>query len=392
VEADKAELLKETGELIGQIAELRKELNASQHSVQEAMREKHELDASLESARQSRNAFESRLSVSAKKEKDLHDLVISLETKLRQAEEEHEAALKDSKKDTIHTVMDLTSKVKSAANEIEVLRTRCRELTEAEKRAFADVDKLRVELDSVTRSHESMAQSMAEEMAVVKRENREAKMKIGLMTERKSRTDVEMMSAQVELTRSENEIARLVELLKEAESRLQSSEDKMAALKAELDAVTQAYNRLKVKAVDLEEAMLKKNKLVDKQSKDLSRLERDGIAEVKRLRLLLTTAEGELIEMKPLVSSLQKELADGKANFSKLQGTTNSTVNGLLEELRSTEDALTAERKRGQADLEATHSRIVDLQNSLERAREQVEESNHKKKTDRNEKVCFMYL
>ncbi len=274
---------------------------------------------------------------------------------------------------------------------MEILRTRCKDLDLSEKKAWGDVDKLRNEIDTTVRSQEKMQHQIAEELSLTRRESREQKMKIGLMTESKSRSDVEMMSIQVELTKAENEMGRMVEILKESDLKVKAMKDKLETVQSEADSINSSYHRCKLKLVEVEEGALKKNKLIEKQSKELSKLEKDGMTEVKRLRLLLTSTERELIDLKPLTVSLQKELNEGKSNFTKLQVSTNSTINGLLEELKGTEDALSAERKRGQAEIGNYHQRISDLQASLEKAREHIEEHSVKSKTDRNEKVTHFF-
>ena len=62
--------------------------------------------------------------------------------------------------------------------------------------------------------------------------------------------------------------------------------------------------------------------------------------------------EQELNEVKPLIPLLQKELAETKAAHERTQASTNETINGLLEELRTTEDTLSGERKKQGHDLE----------------------------------------
>lgn len=87
---------------------------------------------------------------------------------------------------------------------------------------------------------------------------------------------------------------------------------------------------------------------------------------------------------------LEKELSEGRSSFGKLQGSTNSTVNGLLEELRATEDALSLERRRGSSELELARGRVAELQSALEKAREHIDESNDRSKKERGDKEMRM--
>ena len=103
---------------------------------------------------------------------------------------------------------------------------------------------------------------------------------------------------------------------------------------------------------EAEEAIVKKQAALERMTKDMAKLERDGLVEVRRMRVNLQVAEQELNEVKPLIPLLQKELAETKAAHERTQASTNETVNGLLEELRTTEDTLSGERKKQGHDLE----------------------------------------
>lgn len=389
LESDKQDLLRETSELMDQMTAMRREVAQAQQMSQDSKRALENQAGELEAANNTRLVLEMKLSDAMKKEAALVETTAASEARMRSEIEKFEQMAKDSKKDSAQHIIDLTSQLRFVTDELDAHKRRVKELDANEKKAWADADKVRAELDVSTRAHEKMQQQMAEEVTALKRENREQKMKIGLMSDSKARSDQEMMTLNVEMTRSENEIGRMRELLREAEGKLQSMQEKIVASRNEAESVTQNYNRSKVKVVELEESLVKKNKLIEKQAKDITKLERDGISEVKRLRLLLATSEHELIELKPLVSSLQKEISDGKAAFARLQSSTAVSVNGLLEELRSTEDALSTERKKNQSDIEGYHSRIADLQSSLEKAREHIEEHNSKSKYDKNDKVII---
>lgn len=256
----------------------------------------------------------------------------------------------------------------------------------AEKRAVGEVEKIRVELDTLHRAHSDMQQQMVKDVNTLKRDNQELRGKIKLMVEGKGKMDMDMMAARLELTRAENEIVRLAEWSKDVELKLQATEEQVKAAKAETDSVNAEYRKGKAKIVDLEETLAKKNNNLEKQMRELGRLEREGLAEARRLRLQLSGAEREVIEQQAARNSLEKELVDGKASFARLQQSTNSTVNGLLAELKSTEDALSSERKKSHNEIEICHAKIVDLQSQLERVKENYEDHASKVKADKNDK------
>ncbi len=104
------------------------------------------------------------------------------------------------------------------------------------------------------------------------------------------------------------------------------------------------------------------------------------------MRVALSAAEAELAEVKPMVQLLQKELTDGKASFQRMQGSTNDTVNGLLQELKDTEDALSQERRARATSDEAHRYKVNELTNNLERAKEHIEQNVTRSKQSSSEK------
>ena len=181
-------------------------------------------------------------------------------------------------------------------------------------------------------------------------------------------------------------MGRMQEWVKEQEQRLQSSTETIKQHKNDAQEAIKEARSAKHKVHELEENYNKVKVQLDNANKATNKIEREAIAETKRIKLQLAQAEAEINELKPIIPMLQKELAEGKANFAKLQASTNSTVNGLLEELRATEDALSKERKKSQNDIEAHHSKIMELHTNLEKAKEHIEETQSHSKNDRKEK------
>ena len=62
-------------------------------------------------------------------------------------------------------------------------------------------------------------------------------------------------------------------------------------------------------------------------------------------------------------------------------------MNGLLDELRSTEDALSESRLKNQVDVNAYQSKISELQNSLNKANDSIEDFANRSRSERTGKV-----
>jgi chromosome segregation ATPase len=334
LEADKQELLRETSELVNQLSEIRKEKNILQQGNVDLQRKYDDACAELEVSSNTRMVLEKKLNDSTMKERDLQASLSMLENQHRSQNERLEQTIKESKKDAAAQVIDLTNQVRYLSSEVESLSSKTKDLDASEKKAWAEANRLRGEVDSIIRDHDRQQQQQAEEFATFKRENRDLKLKVSVMNESKMKSDMEIVSMQSELAKQENEIGNMADQLREKEIAAQLANENITKLTSELKTVSETYSRCRVRNIELEESMAKKLKIIEKQGTDISKLEREGVNEVKRLRMLLANTERELEEAKPQLLSLQKEANDGRSNFSKLQSSTNSTVNGLLDELR----------------------------------------------------------
>jgi chromosome segregation ATPase len=387
LESDKQELLRETNELVTQLAELRKEKHTLTQQCGEWTRKFDDVASELEAINSARAVLEKKLNDSTSKERDLTTAITMMESQFRAQSERLEQAVKDSKKEAAQQVVELSNQVKYLSNEVESLQHRNKDLDNSEKKAWAEANRLRGDLDEHTRNNDRQQQSIADEFTTLKRENRDMKLRMSVTNESKTKSDMEIVSMQTELSKQETEIGKLTDTCREMENKLSHSEEQIHKITNELKTVSDTYARCRVRNVELEEALAQKMKLLDKQGKDMAKMEREGVSEVKRLKVLLANTERELEELKPQVFTLQKEVQDGRVSIGKLQTSSNSTVNGLLEELRSTEDALANERKRSMQEVETYHTKIADLQGLLDRAKEALDESANRSKAEKTEKV-----
>lgn len=182
-----------------------------------------------------------------------------------------------------------------------------------------------------------------------------------IIVESKTRIEMEMITLRSELNRIEIENQKQLELNKNLESSQHALKEQVHTSQVTIDNLTDSCNKYKTITTDMEETLSRKNKAIDSLKEDLVQLERDGLIEIRRLRLQLNSAEQEINEIRPMIPILQKDAAESKANVLKLQTNTSGTVNGLLEEVRKAEDTLMKERKRLQCDVRIFILYYVDL-------------------------------
>ena len=294
--------------------------------------------------------------------------------------------VKESKKGAASQVLEISSRAKQAMEEVEHLKRQQVDYIDSEKRANEIAEKLRLEIEISKKNQDDFKDHMGRDVIVLKRELQEHKQKLQLSNELKTKMEVELMQSKVELTRAENEMGRMQEWVKDQENRMQTTAETIKQHKHDAQEAIKEARSAKNKISELEDNYNKTKIQLENANKATNKIEREAMAETKRIKLQLAQAEAEINELRPIIPMLQKELAEGKANFTKLQTSTNSTVNGLLEELRATEDALSKERKKSQNDIESHHSKIMELHTNLEKAREHIEETQSHSKNDRKEK------
>ncbi len=387
LEGEKAELLKETNELMSQLTDSQKELSKVRSEVEEAKKNVLEITKELDISKMKNQDLVNDLKISTRKEQDLRDYSAKMEMQFREDINRLDQLVKESKKAAAQQVLEITLRAKAASEEVDELKAQRAELVASEKKAFAEVEKVKIESEMNKKNYEEMQQQMGKEMTAIRREIAEYRTKGKLQSEAKTAMEMELMTVRLDYTKQENELHRMSEWIKDSDVKIAAANEQTQLAKQEAAQAIEEQKKLKSQIIELNETVAKKTVQLEKVSKDIGKVEREGLAETRRLKVTLAAAEQELSELRPVIPMLQKELSEGKANFAKLQQSTNSTVNGLLEELKNTENALSHERKKNVTDAEKNHARMMELQNQIDRLRENVENTESKSKADRNDNV-----
>jgi chromosome segregation ATPase len=262
------------------------------------------------------------------------------------------------------------------------------ELLEAEKKCVMDVEKARMELDLKLQQLEELENLTTNEILLLKADVKETKSKLQLMANAKSALEIEVMEYKVNVTKYEQEIEQWKKTCSDVELKSKSIEIESNQMKEKLSKVIKSYNELKLKYVEMEESYLKQNKAYEDLSDDYSHAEREGLAEARGLRVTLATMTIEVADLKSLVDIHKKESDDFKSSLVKLQLSSTSTINGLLEELKVAENTFSDYRKHSQDELNGLHMKVTELNGLVERSRDNLEESVMKSKADKS--VCCL--
>jgi chromosome segregation ATPase len=386
MEEEKQELLKELEQLMMQVSSSQKEISRLKVELDGAKRASSDVELLYTAALTDKEELAQEVKIANRKEQELRDHATKLDSQFRENIARMEVMVKESKKSAVAQVNEISNRVKAAMDDADQMRRDKDALTESERQSRLDKEKAQMELQLLKDSHDNMQLQMAREGAGIKRELSEARAKIKLMQESKSKTDTDNMQVRLDQTRLENECARLKELDKDLEKKLAGSNAECLDVRAELARVNEMYRSAKTKVVDFEQKEAGRLADTERIRDQMVQMENQQKVELRRLRLLVQNSEAENSEMKDAINRTMKESLDAKANLAKVQNSSNTTINGLLEELRSTEENLARERRKSEDSINQYHSRIVDLQSQLERTRGDMEEDVMKVKQHMGEK------
>lgn len=241
--------------------------------------------------------------------------------------------------------------MRALSDETEEMRRQLTISTENEKRTTVENDRLKLEINNTHNTSTEIHQQLNNEINNMRREVHEQRSKMKIAAESKILVDKELITMHASMTRLENELQKQNENQRMKENMQREAEQKMQAARLEADTVNENCKHLKNVITELEATLQRKLQTIEELNGNVTQLERDGLMEMRRMRLQLSSAEQELNELRPMVAMLQQDAADKQVAVNKLQSTTSGTVKGLLEELRASEEALSQERKRSQAEV-----------------------------------------
>jgi len=386
LEIEKQELLMETSQLMKQVETTQKDLNEARTAAEGSQQEAKAAQMKVQELMDEKEVLSKQASTAVQSQEELRAHANRLESSFKEDIGRLDGLVKESKKAAAHQVLEISDRVKTANEEVEIVRAQMKHAADNEKKAVEKMETVRVQMELGARSHEDMQQQMAKDMTTMRRELQENRTKSKISSESRTKMEMEVMNARMEATKAENEVVKMTEWCREIDVKMTQANADSQNLKLERNDLDRDYNKLKLKHVEMEESVSKKSAANEAYQKDMAKLEREGLAQTRTLRLQLQASEQEAQEMKVQIPLLQKELLDGKGSFEKMQGSTNETVNGLLEELRNTEDALSTERRKSQLEVDTMRSKVHELTTNLEKANEHIRENVDRSKSSSHDR------
>lgn len=384
LEADKADLLKENAEVTERLLLTQRDLAKASEDLGAAARQRDEAKRQSSDAQARLNDALEELKAATRQEQELREANATAERLFKEEVVRLESLVKESKRGASSQVAQISGHLKIASEELAALRKYNEELKESEKTSLVETEKLRTELVIRSRLLEDTENKLAAAASLSSAELKELQGKLQKLSETKSRLEVEMLGMTQRQTAMEREQEQWRERSAGVEAQLADERKASQQQSDRLERVVTAYNDLKLRFVETEELSLRQSRELEEMHDELARAEREGLAEARGLRVALTAANIELSDLKSLIDIQRGELEDARANLTKLQSSTASTISALSEELRAAEDRFGDYRRSSQEEINELHTRIRELNAEVERARESLDESLLRSKADKS--------
>lgn len=209
LEDEKEELLREMQHMVSQVTEAQKESRGLRQELDISNRSLEDIRLEIQTIKGQNTELLGELKMANRRETELRDQNSKIENQFKDTINKLESSVKDSKKQSAQQVMDISNQLKDVELELEQAKEMVRMKAETEKTALAESEKLRLELQMSSKSHEEMQQKMALELAVSKRDLVDHRNKMKIFLESKTKLESETFEARTELQRAEANASRM---------------------------------------------------------------------------------------------------------------------------------------------------------------------------------------
>lgn len=118
-----------------------------------------------------------------------------------------------------------------------------------------------------------------------------------VVLESKTKQEMELINVRTELTKAEYEVSRQLDSTKQLECSVKAYMDKLSAADRSAADLLEVNAKLKAKLHEQSDQLEKKSADMELLHRDMEQVERDGLMEVRRLRVQLNSAEQEVNEV-----------------------------------------------------------------------------------------------
>jgi chromosome segregation ATPase len=383
LEAEKADLLTELNSYMSQINDLKHSLAKAQQDVVEQRRIAGDCNSEADTATIKVMSLESQLLVSKRREEEVEEKCSKIDKEMKAQIMKHAQEMNEAIRPLNDQIKELEDQLRKAGDAADEQEVRYNRLKISEQKFAKEAEKARIDKEFSVNAYNEMEEKLSNEIGLLRVELRDQKLMNENGNQIQNRQEAMISELRLELSKSQNETKRERDDRITVEEKLEIAMRRLEQTQMDLDEANNTSKRHQTRLYEMEEDASKKEKALEKYRKDLEILEAESIAEVRRISLILSANEREIVDSRSVIANLQRELTESKSGMGMMKQSTNHTVHNLLDELRNTEDALSAARRKHHVEVEENHLKLSELQSNLDSVQSSLDVAESKLRADK---------
>ncbi|GMH92918.1 hypothetical protein TrVE_jg10853 [Triparma verrucosa] len=366
LEQEKADLLKEGEELNKETKESRKEKEDALDKVRELEKEKGELDRLVVKTKGEKIELLEELKAVNRREEETQNNVARREQDLLQELDDVKHELKNTKKVATGQVMEFQGQTEALMKQMMKIQGELAGTAANLAEKTRNLEDQEIQNAELKGRIEEIQAGYMNELAEKRREIERFKGSALMAAQEARKKGEELDASKIELARVGGDSRSLRDGKRDAESRAREAERQLRHLEEDLAKAQDDVNRFRGKAVELEDELGKLQlNLREVQILNVD-LKEKGTKEMGTLKNELEKLNDIVRSQEEALEGSRRLVAEGQTKFGQLQATSNATINGLMAELKATEEALVRERERMSHDTEVLRSQVVETERDMD--------------------------
>jgi chromosome segregation ATPase len=366
LEAEKMDFIKESEEMRKDLKELKAEKERALDSVREQEKFVSELERDVSKQKGEKIELLEELKQVNRREEETQNATSKREQELLSELEDSKTQLKTTKKLSTSQVMEFQSQSEALMKQIMKVQGELAgtQTQLAEKSRL--LEEKEMHLSEAKGRMEELQGGYMNELSGSKREVERFKGSALMAAQEARKNSEELEAAKIELSRIGGDARSLRDGKREAENKLRETERQLRHLEEDLAKASDDCTRYRGKAVELEDD-LGKAQLTLREVQILNvDLKEKGVGESRVLKEELEKLNDIVRSQEEALEGGRRLVAENQSKYAQLQSTCNATINGLMAELKATEEALVRERERMSHDTEVLRTQIMETERDLD--------------------------
>ncbi|GMH46288.1 hypothetical protein TrRE_jg8220, partial [Triparma retinervis] len=366
LEQEKGDLLKEGESMQTELKEFRREKEDALDKVRNLEKDLGEKERDMAKVKGEKIELLEELKAVNRREEETQANTAKREQDLLQELDDIKHQLKNTKKLSAGQVMEFQAQTEEIMKQMmkkEGMLAGTKNNLDEKNQLF---DELEVQNAELKGRIEEIQASFLNEISEKKRDIERFKGSALMAAQEARKKGEELDAAKIELARVGGDSRSMRDGKREAESRAREAERQLRHLEEDLAKANDDSNRYRGKAVEMEDELgrlqltLRETQILNVDLKEKGNKDAEILKqEMEKLNDIVRSQEEALEGSRRLV-------AENQTKYGQLTATSNATINGLMAELKATEEALVRERERMSHDTEVLRSQVIETERDMD--------------------------